>query len=133
MIYDFRCPECGITAEDVTLGIMHEDHEHPECCGSNMRHHITKAPSVRWRDPLLLNGGFIAHGMKGQPVITSLKQNRDLMERNGLIDATEVFGAPPTQEEQSKAVEVMNDSIAAVTPTSQQMKVLKSDGLDSIL
>ena len=131
MIYDFKCHSCGKIFEDVTLPISHTDEEHPICCEPT-RHHISKAPSIRWRDPDLLNGGFIAHSMPDRPVITSMRQNRELMKRHDLIDANEM-GLPPTKAEQMEQHHETMKSIEAITPTASQKARLKADGLDAIV
>jgi len=97
-----------------------------------MSYHIGSAPAVRFRDYDLPDGGFIAHSIPGKPVVTSLKQNRELMERHGLIDANE-FGPPPTHLDQEREHQGALDAIAGVTPTPQQEQRLKEDGLLDIV
>ena len=114
MIYDFKCADCGRMETDVFLSINHAPGERPTCCGKTMPQHFTKAPTVHWRDYDLPDGGFRSYSTPDKPVITSLKQNRDYMERNNLIDANEVF-KPPTQEEQFETHKEVMESIEKIS------------------
>ena len=89
MLYDFKCPDCKRIEEDVYLSIHHTDEDHPICCGSPMRDHITKAPYVAWQDRQLLDGGFKA--AHDGTVITSVKQNKDYMARHGLNNYHDMY------------------------------------------
>ena len=129
-MYDFKCVICQGVSEDVTLPMDHEDWEHPLHCGSTMAHHHTKAPHVHWKDYDLPDGGFKA-GKEGT-VITTLKQNRDYMERNNLLDAND-FGPPPTKADQNEQLGKTMESIDAITPTEAQRAILKEDGLLDIV
>ena len=132
MIYDFKCAYCQKIEEDVILPITHVDEEHPDCCGRGMQHHISKAPSVQWRDPMLLNGGFVAHSMPGKPVITSQRQNREMMKRHNLIDANDL-GPPPTKAEQMAQHHKDQAQIAEFEPPKHVMDDLKRQGLADIV
>ena len=128
-VYDFKCHECEKVFEDVTLSMMHEDHEHPVCCGKETQHYFTTCPEMGMRDYELEDGGFIAHGIKGRPVVTSLKQNRELMKRHNLLDANEVYGKPPSKKEQMEQHMDTQASIAAITPDEKQVKQMEADGI----
>jgi hypothetical protein len=132
MIYDFICQHCNKVDENVYLKISHEDWEHPYCCGREMQHHITKAPSVRWKDAMLLDGGFIAHSMPGKPVITSQKQNREMMKRHNLVDANDL-GPPPTKADQMEQHHKDQAQMAEFEPPEHVKQEMKRQGLDSIV
>ena len=132
MIYDFKCDHCAKIDEDVYLPITHEDCDHPYCCGMHMQHHISKAPTVQWKDYMLLNGGFVAHSIPGKPVVTSRKQNRDLMERNGLVDAND-YGPPPTKSDQMERHHKDQALNAQFEPPEHVKAEMKRQGLDSIV
>lgn len=131
-VYDFRCMKCDKMLEDIHLPITHTKGELPQCCGQAMSYHIGSPPSVHWKDYDLPSGGFIAHSIPGKPVVTSLKQNRDLMERHDLIDAND-FGPPPTHLDQEREHQEALDAIDAITPTPEQEQRLKEDGLLDIV
>ena len=132
MIYDFKCIACGEIKENVILPITHEDDEHPSCCHEPMRHYMTKAPSIRWRDPMLLDGGFIAHSMPGKPVITSQAQNREMMKRHNLVDANDL-GTPPTKQQQMEQHHSDQAALEKMKPPEHVMKEMSRQGLDSIV
>lgn len=131
MIYDFKCSVCGAIEVDVFLSIHHTDDDHPKCCyGEPMGDYITRAPQVHWKDYDLPDGGFKA--THDGTVITSRKQNRDYMARNGLKDANETFKCPTHLEQKEQHADALR-SIDAITPTRKQMDIMKSDGtLDKI-
>ena len=131
-IYDFRCPECGKIAENVILPMTHTVNDRPQCHGQ-METHITAAPLVHWKDYQLPDGGFRAYSMPGAPVITSLKENKELMKRHNLIDGNDL-GTPPTKAEQmAQHHENVLPSIDKITPTVRQAAELKATGLlDSV-
>lgn len=131
-VYDFKCPECNHIKEDVVMSIKHEDHEHPECCGVQMDHYITIPPMVRFRDAEFKDGGFIAHSIAGKPVITSRRQNREMMKRHNLIDANDL-GPPPTKADQMKEHAKTQQTIADITPTKQVLSEMKRQGLTDIV
>jgi hypothetical protein len=132
-IYDFKCHECGTIEENVILPIAHVVEDRPRCCDEPMLTHITQSPLVHWKDYILPDGGFKAYSMPGAPVITSLKENRELMERHNLIDGNDL-GTPPTKAEQmAEHNEKVLPSIGKITPTAQQAAQLQAQGLmDSV-
>ncbi len=123
--YDFKCPSCEGIKIDVFLPITHHEADLPECCGAHMSYHITKAPYVAWQDRQLLDGGFKA--THDGTVITSVKQNKEYMARNGLRLADEDYEPPTHAEEKALNAESMK-AIDAITPTDRQMDIMKSDG-----
>ena len=130
MLFDMKCQNCDNVKLDVYLPFEHDDTDHPQCCRMPMRKYHLTMGLVHWRDPALQDGGFIAHSMPGAPVITSTKQNRELMKRHNLLDANEVYsGKTPTKAEQMAEHQKSLDSIAAVTPTAQEADMLKSAGI----
>ena len=131
-IYDFKCKKCGHITEDVVMPMTHEKDDLPWHCEERMSYHITSAPMVHWKDYDLPDGGFIAHSHPDRPVITSVKQNKDFMERNNLLDANEVF-KPPTREEDQAIVAEMQGSIDAISPTEAQRRQMKDDGILDIV
>jgi len=130
--YDFKCHECQKVKTDVFLPITHSQDDIPVCCYKTMRYYITQAPMVHWKDYEFKNGGFIAHGVEGRPVITTQRQRKEMMERNNLIDGND-FGRPPTNEEQFAEVERMKASVDEITPTKDQIDRLVYDGHGDIL
>jgi hypothetical protein len=133
MIYDFKCRRCGQISADVHLSIRHTQDDHPKCCGETMPMYFTVPPQIHWRHYELENGGFIAHGITGRPVITSLRQRRDLMERHELIDAND-FGRPQSKAEQMEHYNtVIKPAIDAITPTPALEAEMKQRGLDDIV
>ena len=82
-----------------------------------------------FKDYQLEGGGFRAYSMPGAPVITTLKQNRDLMERNNLLDGNDL-GTPPTKAEQMKHHnEVVLPTLDSITPTAKQAAQMKASGI----
>lgn len=127
MIYDFRCSICGAIETDVVLSMRHTDDDHPKCCYSEpMQDYHTRAPYVAWHDRQLLDGGFKA--AHDGTMITSVKQNKEYMKKNGLQDANEMY-APPTHTEQFMEHKKALASIDAITPTETEMSQLKDDGI----
>lgn len=126
-MYDFKCALCGNVAENVHLQITHESKDRPLCCHEPMAYHITSVPMVHWVDPVIQPFRSIA--TKDRPVITTTKQNREYMKRNGLVDANEVVGKPPTKAEQMEHHAKVVASIEAVTPSKEQSAMLRERGL----
>ena len=50
------------------------------------------------------------------------------MERNDLIDANDLY-KPPTQQEQVRENEEMQETINAITPNEQQEDQMKASGI----
>jgi len=125
MLFDFQCKQCEMTMFDVFMAFEHDESDHPGCCGYPMGKAHFKSPAVHWKDYDLPEGGFKA--AHDGTVITSRKQNRDYMERNGLQDANEVYDCP-THEVQKKEIAESQKAIDAITPTDAQMDQMKSDG-----
>jgi len=128
--YDFKCRECGEIRENVLLRITHDECDRPFCCGNVMQQHFTVPPQVHWVDPVI--EPFRAIATKDRPVITTQRQNREYMARNGLVDAND-FGPPPTQKEQMAEAGKMQESIDAISPTAEQAARLQEAGLDSVV
>lgn len=128
-VYDFKCPSCDHILENVVLGMNHEDDDHPACyqCGEHYEHYFTTAP-MAYCEAELEGGGFIAHSMKGKPLITSRRQNREMMKRHGLAPAQDYFN-PPTHAEQKQTRAEAMETIHAITPTQRQEKQMASDGI----
>lgn len=124
--YDFKCGECDHVVENKILRITHSDSDIPKHCGQTMGYHITQAPSVVWVDPII--EPFRAIATKDRPVISSTRENREYMARNGLIDANEL-GPPPTKAEQMETVAKMQESISAITPDAETSAIMESQGL----
>lgn len=135
MIYDFKCPRCDYVQRDVSLKLSQLEWGKPPCpsCGNEKVYtHISSPPMVHFRDYELKDGGFIAHGIKGKPVVTSRAQNRELMKRHNLLDANQL-GPPPTHLDQEREVASMQQTIDNITPTDAQLKQMKSDGIADIV
>jgi hypothetical protein len=128
--YDFKCRECGKMQENVLLRITHDEADKPCCCGETMQHHITTPPMVHWVDPVI--EPFRAIATKDRPVITTTKQNREYMARNGLVDANEI-SRPPTMEEDARTKKEIKESIEAITPSKELSGKLAEQGLDSVI
>ena len=126
--YDFKCSECGEVRLDKHLPIAHLPMDLPKCCGDKMDYYITSAPMVHWKDYDLPDGGFKSVATPGREVITSLKEKREYMKRNNLLDANEVMQPPTKTEEQQERLSAQA-SIDAITPDKTQMKQLKERGL----
>ena len=126
--YDFRCRQCADGTDNVVLPINHEKTDRPYCyaCEQFMEVHITVPPMVHWSDPQI--EPFRAVGIPGQPVITSTKQNRELMARHDLVDANDL-GPPPTQQDQMKTVDEISETIDAITPDAEQRDNMAKQGL----
>lgn len=129
-IYDFKCKECDHVEENVIMPITHHSNDRPVCCGTLMEYYITSVPMVMWTDPII--EPFKPIATKDAPVINSMRQHREYMKRNDLVDANDLY-APPTHTEQQRAREEAKESIDAITPTAEQNEQLKRSGLDSIL
>jgi hypothetical protein len=126
MIFDFKCMKCQRVEMDVYMKFEHFSDDHPSCCGTHMAKHFTKAPTVHWKDYDLPDGGFKA--CHDGTVITSRKQNRDYMERNGLGDANEEY-EKPTRASENKEVAAGQAAIDQITPTHAEMQQLKEVGI----
>lgn len=124
--YDFKCRKCERIQENVLLRITHDELDKPHCCEQPMAYHITQAPLVHWHDPII--EPFRAIATKDQPVISTTRENREYMARNGLIDANEL-GPPPTEADQARTVAEMEKSIAAITPDAETSAMMADQGL----
>ena len=100
------------------------------CCDNLMNYYITSAPMVMWKDPII--EPFKPVATANAPVISTMRQHRDYMDRNDLVDANELY-TPPTHEDQMATNAEAQASIDAITPTAEQNQQLKESGLDSIL
>lgn len=129
-LYDFRCSKCDTIKEDVVLPITHRSSEKPRCCNETMNYFISTVPMVMWKDPNI--EPFRAVGTKDAPIISSMKENREYMARNGLVDANDLYD-PPTQAQQQEAIAEAQASIDAITPNAQQAEQIKKMGLDTIV
>lgn len=95
--------------------------------------YFTVPPQIHWKHYELENGGFIAHGVAGRPVITSLRQRRELMARHDLADAND-FGRPQSKAEQMEFHNnVIMPTIDAITPPKEVLADMKQQGLDDIV
>ena len=129
-IYDFKCMKCQRIFEDVVLPMTHRKSDIPLCCEARTAYHITKAPSVVWKDPTI--PAFRPVATENAPVISTMKEHREYMARNELVDANDTF-SPPTQKEQRLAREEAKESIDAMSGTAQQKEQLREQGIDSII
>ena len=126
--YDFKCKGCGKLKLDVHLPIAHMPIDLPKCCDGHMEYFITSAPMVHWKDYDLPDGGFKSVATPGREVITSMKQKREYMKRNDLLDANDIV-KPPTADEERKTRAEVQASIDAITPTKAQEQEIKAKGL----
>lgn len=126
-VYDFKCKKCEMIKANVVLPIHHRNSEIPMCCGDTMRYHITSAPLVHWRDPVI--APFRSTATKDTPVITTTRERREYMARNDLVDASDM--RPPTHDEQKKEAAKMMESIQAISPSGSLKKQMQEMGLDS--
>lgn len=124
--YDFKCGICEREQLNVLLRITHDDADKPNCCDQPMGYHITTPPMVHWKDPLI--EPFRAVGVPGKPVVTSTKQNRELMARHDLVDANDL-GPPPTHLDDLKVQSEVRESIAAITPDAETSDKMAKQGL----
>ena len=127
-IYDFKCGKCETIKRDIVLPITHRSGERPKCCDELMGYHISTVPMVMWKDPNIEPFRFRA--VKGAPVVTTTKQRREIMEREGLVDANDLI-TPPSQTEQMREHQKAMESVDAITPDAQQKEQLQVMGLDS--
>ena len=128
--YDFKCHTCEKITKDVILPITHREGDTPVCCDEDMRYHITSPPQVMWKDPNI--DAFRHVGIKGSPVVSSMKEHRECLARNDIVDANDLFD-PPSVAEQKRSQAEAQESIDSITPTVEQKRQLQVDGLDSIL
>ena len=124
--YDFKCKKCGSMRENVLLRITHDDADKPCCCDQAMDYHITTPPMVTWKDPQI--EPFRAVGIPGKPIVTSTKQNRELMARHDLVDANDL-GPPPTYKDDLKVAADVEKSINAITPDAETSDKMAKQGL----
>lgn len=127
--YDFRCRQCADGTDNVVLPINHEKTDRPYCyaCEQFMEVHITVPPMVHWSDPQI--EPFRAVGIPGQPIITSTKQNRELMARHDLVDANDL-GPPPTHHDDARVAAEVEESIQAITPDADLRGKMAEQGLN---
>jgi hypothetical protein len=95
-----------------------------------MRYYITTPPIVSWKDPMI--DAFRPVATKNAPVISSMKEHREYMARNDLVDANDLY-APPSATEDREIQAEAQASIDAISPTAEQNQQLQESGLDSIL
>lgn len=82
MLYDYLCRSCGHETEAINK-IDERRTNAPVCCGEGMDIIIKKAPlgfverEVRYRCPVTGQG------------VTSMRQRKDIMAREGLVDAND--------------------------------------------
>jgi hypothetical protein len=124
--YDFKCRRCGFLRENVLLRITHDDADKPCCCGDAMEYHISTPPLVHWVDPQI--EAFRAVGVPGKPVVTSTRQNRELMARHDLVDANDL-GPAPTYQDDLETNKKVQESIKAISPTAEQRDKMAKQGL----
>ena len=129
-IYDFKCATCDEISENVSLPITHEKEDLPVHCGKKMGYYITTPPSVIWTDPII--DPFRPVATPDAPMITNMKEHREYMKRNDLVDANDTF-APPTAHEEKVIREEAQESIDAISGTEQQKEQLTQQGIDSII
>jgi hypothetical protein len=97
-----------------------------------MSYHVTQAPMVSWIDPVIepFRNPAAARGAKDE-VITSMKQRKEFMARNDLIDGNDL--KPPTREQDQATQKAMSDAVSRITPTPAQTDRLRADGLLDIV
>jgi hypothetical protein len=123
--YDFKCKKCSKEIKNVLLRITHDEADRPCCCGETMGQHFTVPPMVHWVDPQI--EPFRAVGIPGQPVVTSTKQNRELMARHDLVDANDI--KPPTHQDDIDNQKAVEESIKAITPDAKVSDKMAQQGL----
>jgi hypothetical protein len=128
--YDFKCKKCDTYELDVILRITHTESDLPICCNEPMGYYITKPPMVVWNDPIIEPFRSIATADK--PIITSMKQRREYMKRNDLVDANEL-GPPPSLEATRKAQAETQASVDAISPTGQLKEEMQRQNLLDVL
>jgi hypothetical protein len=129
-IYDLKCKHCDTYEIDVILPITHTQDDLPKHCGEAMGYYITSPPSVHWVDPII--EPFRSVATKDKPIITSNRQRKEYMLRNGLLDANEVC-EPPTPAETKRQVAQMQESINDITPSGEIKEDLDKRGLTNIV
>ena len=128
--YDFKCGDCKRIVENKFLSISHTPDDLPTCCNRSMGYYITQPPLVHWVDPII--EPFRSIATKDKPIISTTRERREYMARNGLLDANDVC-QPPTQAEQKQAREEIQDSIDSITPTGAIKEDLKKHDLLDIV
>jgi hypothetical protein len=125
--YDFRCRQCADGVDDVILSINHDKTDRPYCyaCEQFMEQHFTVPPTIHWKDPQI--EPFRAVGIPGQPVVTSTRQNRELMARHDLVDANDI--KPPTHKDDIDNQRAVEESIKAITPDAKVSDKMAQQGL----
>ena len=111
--YDFKCNDCGKMNEDMFLSINHEKTDRPLCCGKHVEVYFSQAPMMHYKDYELPNGGYRSISTKDRAVITSRKQEREYLKKNGLIHAQEL-GPPPTAGQEAKVRAEADAAIAKI-------------------
>jgi hypothetical protein len=130
MLYDFKCRNCETYEIDVVLSIKHTESDLPICCNEPMGYYITVPPTVVWTDPVI--EPFRSVATKDKPIISTTKERREYMARNGLLDANEVC-EPPTPAETKRQVAQMQESINDITPSGEIKEDLDKRGLTNIV
>ena len=93
MLYDYKCQSCGNTAERSNR-IAERHTNAPECCGQKMGIYISQAPM-----------GYMGRNINylcpvtGQ-YVTSKKQRREIMAREGLVSAHEMISSKEYRQKQ---------------------------------
>ena len=126
MIFDFKCPDCKRLETDQYVPFHHDEADHPVCCNQHMKKVFLSFPQVHWKDYDLPDGGFKA-GHDGT-VITTRKQNLEYMKKHDLLDANDLVKAPTLDEEHTLRAK-SQEAIDAITPTRQEMTMLKESGI----
>jgi len=128
-VYDFKCGVCKTMKQNVVLPITHVEEDRPKCCDQIMGQHFTVPPQVHWVDPVIEPFRHVA--TPDRPVITTTRQNREYMKRNNLVDMNDV--GPPTDEEHSKTLKEINESIEKITPKKELSDTMRNQGLLDIV
>lgn len=125
--YDFRCRQCGDGTDNVVLSIHHEKTDRPYCyaCEQQMEVHITTPPMVHWVDPQI--EPFRHVGIPGQPMVSSMREHRELMARHNMVDANDLD--VPTHEEQADTYKQVQAEIEAITPDKETSDRMAEQGL----
>jgi putative FmdB family regulatory protein len=106
-IYAFKCPACG-ASQDAFLHIADRDTSAPECCGAKTERQITAC--------MVFVRAFESHKsvITGE-IIQSERQRREMMAREGLVDANDY--KPADVIAKKKAERAKNYELAAGLPT----------------
>jgi hypothetical protein len=128
--YDFKCKKCETYELDVHLRITHTERALPMHCNEPMGYFITSPPMVVWNDPVI--EPFRSMATRDKPIISSMKEKREYMARNDLVDANEL-GPPPSLSDTAKAQAEVQQSIDAMKPTGQLKEEMKRQNLLDVI